>query len=151
LPSRRRGRSLGWLAYGSNLSGRFELYVRPYPATGPAESVSLEGGGNPAWHPNGRELFFVSSPDATGTRRMMVADFTSGLPPRIGRPRPLFAFNQLDLDLACSPVRCYDVAPDGQRFYAVQSRALPPRPVITHITLALNWVEELKAKVPTGR
>jgi hypothetical protein len=49
------------------------------------------------------------------------------------------------------PGRCDDVAPDGQRFYVTQTPTPPPRPVVTHINLVLNWLEELKAKVPTGR
>jgi len=140
-----------WLAYGSNVSGRFEVYVRPYPGAGPAEPVSVEGGESPAWHPTGRELFFLSLPDPAGKRWMMTVEFASGSPPRIGRPRPLFAFDPSDLQLACQPVRCYDVAPDGQRFYAVQMRKPPPPPPVTHINLILSWFEELKVKVPTGR
>jgi serine/threonine-protein kinase len=140
-----------WLVYGSNVSGRLEVYVRPYPGPGPAEPVSVEGGWSPAWHPSGRELFFVSLPDPAGKRRMMAVQFAPGSPPRIGRPRPLFAFDNRDLYLACVPVRCYDVAPDGQRFYAVQYRTPPPPPVVTHINLIQDWVGELKAKVPTRR
>ena len=50
---------------------------------------------------------------------------------------------------SCPPRSCYDVAPDGRRFYAHQSRRLPSPPLVTHIEIILNWVEELKAKVPT--
>jgi serine/threonine-protein kinase len=140
-----------WLAYGSDMSGRFEVYVQPYPGPGPAEPVSVDGGWSPAWHPNGRELFFASLPDAEGRRRMMAVDFAPGSPPRIGRPRELFAFDPRELRLACAPVRCYDVSADGQRFYAAQARTPPlPRPV-THISLIMNWLDELKAKVPPGR
>jgi hypothetical protein len=60
----------------------------------------------------------------------------------------LFEFDHRDLSFVCTPVRCYDVAPDGQRFYTRQSRTLPPPAVVTHINLTLNWFEELKAKVP---
>jgi serine/threonine-protein kinase len=140
-----------WLAYGSDVSRRFEVYVRPYPGPGATEPVSIEGGNNPAWHPNGRELFFVSLADPAGKRRMMAVEFAPGSPPRIGRPRPLFAFDPRLLTFACTPVRCYDVAADGQRFYVTQTRTPPPPPVVTHINLILNWFEELKAKVPTGR
>jgi serine/threonine-protein kinase len=140
-----------WLAYGSNLSGRDEIYVRSYPDLGPAEPVSINGGSSPAWHPNGRELFFLSPADQSGKRRMMVVDFAPGLPPRIGHPHPLFEFDDRDVKFDCSPVRCYDVAPDGQRFYAVQWQTPPPPPVVTHINLIQNWFEELKAKVPPAR
>ena len=51
---------------------------------------------------------------------MMAVDFAPGSPPRIGRPHTLFEFEPGDLGFMCSPLRCYDVAPDGQRFYAVR-------------------------------
>jgi hypothetical protein len=71
--------------------------------------------------------------------------------PRIGRPRTLFEYKSLrDLTFDCGPSRCYDVAPDGQRFYAVQAAAPPPASVVTHINLIQNWFEELKAKVPVN-
>jgi len=139
-----------WLAYGSNVSGRFEVYVRPDPGPGPAEPVSVEGGWSPAWHPSGRELFFVSLPDPAGKRFMMAVEFVPGSPPRLGRPRALFAFEPRDLRFACTPVRCYDVAPDGQGFYAVRMRTPPPPPPVTHIDLVLNWLEELRTKAPGG-
>ena len=140
-----------WVAYASNVSGRFEVYVRPYPGPGAAEQLSVEGGRSPAWNPNGRELFFLSLFDSARDRtaRMMAVDFAPGSPPRIGRPRVLFEYNRRDVQFDCIPSRCYDVAPGGQRFYVMQSQTRPPRPVVTHINLILNWFEELKAKVPT--
>jgi len=140
-----------WLAYGSNVSGRFEVYVRPYPGPGPAEPISVDGGWSPAWSPSGREVFFVSLPDQEGKRRMMVVDFAAASPPRIGRPRELFAFDPRTLRFACAPVRCFDVTSDGQHFYATQTGTPPPPPVVTHVNLILNWLEELKAKVPPAR
>jgi len=157
-----------WLAYASDVSGRFEVYVRPYPGPGSTVSVSAEGGRSPAWNRNGRELFFVSlfDPAGAGTQRMMAVDFAPGSPPplgsargglnavegpRIGRPRTLFESDWRDLTFDCFPSRCYDVAPDGQRFYATQRAAPRPASVVTHINLILNWFEELKAKVPGGQ
>jgi hypothetical protein len=70
-------------------------------------------------------------------------------PPRFGSPRQLFEYEFMPLHLGCNPVRCYDVAPDGQRFFGVQDEPLPQRPPTTQINLVLNWFEELKAKVPT--
>jgi hypothetical protein len=63
-------------------------------------------------------------------------------------PRPLFEFDDLVLGFISAPVECYDVAPDGQRFFAVKEEPQPPRPPTTQINLALNWLEEVKAKVP---
>jgi hypothetical protein len=109
--------------------------------------VSIEGGQSPAWQANGHELFFLSLSDAAGKGRMMVAGFEPASPPRLGTPRPLFEFGG-ELGFRCYPVRCYDVAPDGQRFYVTQARTPPPSPVVTQINLVLDWFEELKAKVP---
>ena len=140
-----------WLAYGSNVSGRFEVYVRPYPGPGPAEPMSVDGGWSPAWNPSGREVFFVSLPNQEGKRRMMVVDFAPGSPPRIGRPHELFAFDPRELRFACTPVRCFDVTSDGQNFYATRTETPPPPPVVTHVNLILNWAEEVRAKVAVRR
>ena len=143
-----------WLAYGSDMSGRDEVYVRPYPGPGAAEQVSVGGGSSPAWNPRGNELFIVSPPTAAGKRTMLVAEFSGGLSavegPRIGRPKPLFEFDELSLPFYCTPGRCYDVSADGERFYVRLSRPAPPRPPVTHINLIQNWFEELQAKVPAG-
>ena len=139
-----------WLAYGSWVSGQLELYVRAYPGPGPATPVSLEGGGSPAWHPTGRELFFVTCDSKAVECRLMAVEFAPGSPPRLGRPRLLFNFRNDELVLFCIPSRCYDVARDGQRFYAVQRQTLSRPPPVTHVDVVLNWFEELKAKVPSG-
>ena len=142
-----------WLAYSSNVSGRDEVYVRPYSGPGATTPVSVEGGRSPAWNPNGRELFFLSFYDPAGRDKtwMMAVDFAPGPPPRIGLPHVVFEYDRHDIQFDCVPSRCYDVAPDGQRFYTMQARTPPPPPLVTHINLIENWFEELKAKVPTGR
>ena len=141
-----------WLAYVSDVSGRREVYVQPYPGAGPSQQVSIDGGLSPAWHPSGKGLFFVSLPDPAGQQKMLAVAFDAGSPVALGRPRPLFAFDPRVLGFSCTPLRCYDVAPDGQRFYVVQSRTSLSPPVVTHISLIQNWFEELKAKVPaTGQ
>jgi len=138
-----------WLAYGSNESGRFEVYVQPWPGPGPREQVSLEGGESPAWNPAGREIFFLS-PLMDGKRQMMVADVSTSPRLSLGIPRPLFEFSFPELRLACVPARCYSVAPDGQRFYGVRLQPTSPPPPATSVQLVLNWAEELKARVPSG-
>jgi serine/threonine-protein kinase len=135
-----------WLAYASNRSGRYEVYVRPYPGPGGDEQVSIDGGSAPAWNPNGRELFF-QGPNLKGKRTMMSAAFRAGAPP--GRPQRLFEYDASAYLIYNGWLRGYDVAPDGERFYALQWMPVEPRPPVTHISLTLNWFEELKAKVPT--
>jgi len=127
-----------WLAYASNASGKFEIYVRPYPGPGRTYPVSLGGGVAPAWNPNGRELFYVD-----GGGHMMAAEFTAGAPPRL----PYRVFDLADgVQPSGAPVRGYDVAADGQTFYMVRLRAPQPLAPVTHVNLVLNWFEELKTK-----
>ncbi|WP_110169560.1 hypothetical protein [Luteitalea pratensis] len=66
-------------------------------------------------------------------------------------PRTLFRFDPANLGIACVPLRCYDISPDGRRFYAVQRRPRQPPPPVTHVGLITNWFEELQAKVPSRR
>ncbi|MGE5360892.1 MAG: hypothetical protein ACM3NQ_17890 [Bacteroidales bacterium] len=59
--------------------------------------------------------------------------------------------SERDLISGCFPARCFDVAPDGQRFYVAQPVVAAPPPPVTHINVVINWFEELKAKVPPAR
>ncbi len=49
-----------WLAYASDETGHFEVYVQPYPGPGGKLQISADGGMEPMWNPNGRELFYRS-------------------------------------------------------------------------------------------
>jgi len=70
----------------------------------------------------------------------------------IGRPGPLFEFDGTDLRFDCAFRRCYDVSPDGQRFLLTRARpAQPPYSPVTHVNLIQNWLDDLKAKVPSSR
>jgi Tol biopolymer transport system component len=142
-----------WLAYAADDSGRFEVYVQPFQGPGPRIQVSVTGGASPAWNPSGRELFFLTAHDAAQpeTRQMMVVDVRTHPTLRLGVPRKLFSFSTRELRLPCFPARCYDVSADGQRFFAIQEGEVPPPPSVTHIHLVQNWLEEVKARVPTGR
>ena len=90
----------------------------------------------------------IGSP--AGKNSMMAVDFEAASPPRIGRPRKVFDVDRSTVLLHCTPVRCYDVAPDGQRVYAVAPRIPSPPTAVTQINLIQNWFEELKVKVPRG-
>ena len=139
-----------WLAYSSTMTGRREVYVRPFPGPGKAERVSVDGGASPAWNPNGRELFFSSIPDKEGRGVMMAASVTPGNPLRIGSLKRLFEYDYTKIAFVCNPARCYDVAPpDGQAFYAVPTDARPAPLPVTHVNILPNWFAELQARVPT--
>jgi Tol biopolymer transport system component len=130
-----------WLAYMSDESGRNEIYVQPYPGPGGKWQISTEGGMEPMWNPNGRELFYRSGD------KMMAVDIGTQPAFSPGTPRMLFEGRY---EMAPIPITNYDVSPDGQRFLMIkpteQAQAAP-----TQINVVLNWFEELKQKVPTGK
>jgi Tol biopolymer transport system component len=130
-----------WVAYVSDESGTFEVYVQPYPGLGGKWQISTGGGSEPVWNPRGRELFYRSGD------KMMSVDITTQPGFGVGKPRMLF---EGQYEIPPFPIANYDVSPDGQRFLmlkpAEQEQAAP-----TQINVVLNWFEELKQKVPTGK
>jgi Tol biopolymer transport system component/predicted Ser/Thr protein kinase len=132
-----------WLAYMSDESGHFEVYVQPYPGPGGKWQISTDGGTEPVWNPNGRELFYRSGDN----NKMMAVDIATQPGFAAGKPRLLYEGPYLPTP-ATFPN--YDVSLDGQRFLmlkpAEQTQAAP-----TQINVVLNWFEELKQKVPTGK
>ena len=129
-----------WLVYVSNESGRNEIYVQSYPDQRGKWQISTEGGTEPAWNPNGRELFY-----RTGDK-MMAVDIATQPGFAAGRPRMLF-----ERQYQPSPVMRanYDVSPDGQRFLMLKPSE-QAQAATTQINVVLNWFEELKRRVPTG-
>jgi Tol biopolymer transport system component len=124
-----------WIAYSSNESGRMEVVITPFPQADRKAQVSSEGGTQPVWNPNGREIFYRS-----GTKMMSVAVSTS--PDLVlSTPRLLF-----DLRYAFGTgitIANYDVSSDGQRFVMVKDE-----PGAGRLNVVLNWSEELKRLVP---
>ena len=130
-----------WLAYISNESCRFEVYMQPYPGPGGKWLISTEGGTEPAWNSNGRELFYRSGD------KMMAVDIATQPSFTAGKPRVLFEGRYVATP-ATSPN--YDVSRDGQRFLMLkpsEQEASTP----TQINVVLNWFEELKRRVPPAK
>ena len=104
-----------WLVYDSNSSGRYEIYVRPFPAVGEGLwQVSTAGGAYPLWAPRGQELFYV------GTRRCLDGglcgwrgDVDGQRPARLLEGRYVTGAGQTNS-------RQYDVTADGQRFLLIK-------------------------------
>jgi Tol biopolymer transport system component len=130
-----------WLAYNSDESGRYEVYVQPYPGPGGKWQISTEGGTEPVWNPNGRELFYRSGD------KMMVVDIATQPGFAAGRPRKLFEGRYGDTPIPGT--NQYDVSADGQRF--LMTKEIEQSSSATQINVVLNWFEELKQKVPTGK
>jgi eukaryotic-like serine/threonine-protein kinase len=125
-----------WLAYQSNASGAFEIYLGSLTGGRRRIAVSTGGGSSPRWSPDGRELYYRSVDPAQGGDMMVVAVDLSGPEPKIGRPRVLFP----------SPYQGDGaIAPDGRFLLLKRTPQASPSRVIH---LVFNWFEELQAKVP---
>ncbi|MBI4458551.1 MAG: serine/threonine-protein kinase [Acidobacteria bacterium] len=133
-----------WLAYTSNESGRYEVYVQPFPVAGAKWQVSSGGGQQPVWTRNGRELFYLDN----AQEKMMAADVSTQPTFSTSNPRELFKLQRVT-GIAPPSSAIYDVSPDGQRFLMVQQNEPPQEPTPIHVVL--NWFEELKRKVPVGK
>ncbi len=120
-----------WLAYASDESGRYEIYVRSFPGPGGMWQVSANGGGNPRWSGDGQELFYRNAD------KLMVVQITTSPTFNAAKPQLLFQ----------GSFAGYDVSPDGQRILAIQ--AVEPGQPGTQINVVLNWFEELKRLAPT--
>jgi serine/threonine-protein kinase len=138
-----------WLAYESNESGRFEIYVRPFPNISAGRwLVSTSGGVEPHWAPDGRALFYRTTADPGPENQRLMSTIVEGKAAVFvpHTPQPLFSLagNRLGGNL-----RNYDVAPDGERFLFISSDA-DDSASSRRITVVLNWTEELKRLVPVN-
>ena len=123
-----------WIAYVSDASGRFEVYVAPFPGPGGTLQVSASGGTEPRWRADGKELFYFA-----GDNRLMAVEITTeGGTFEVGQGAPLFQTRESWLP--GSGVR-YDVSEDGQRFLVFVPL---DEPSASNISLIVNWPEELK-------
>ena len=134
-----------WLAYTSDESGQEEVYVRAFPGPGGKWQISTEGGGNPLWARNGRELFYRNGEKVMVAGVSTDAEFSPSAPALLfEQPFVLRAFHVQEL-------LNYDVTPDGREFVMIrpvegdEGESVPP----TELHVVLNWFEELKARVPT--
>ncbi len=133
-----------YMAYASAESGQVEVYVRPFPDVNKGKwQVSTSGGNSPLWSPDGQELFYLKEDNSVMAVAVeMKPAFT------LGTPRKLFSGSFANGVGEGTP---WDIHPDGKRFLMIKpSRSLPsteapPRP---KITVVVNWLEELKQRVP---
>ena len=115
-----------WIAYQSNQSGRFEVFVQAFPSLGRRWQLSIDGGTQPMWQRNGRELIY-----RRGSSVMAVPVSTAG---EFQHGTPVVLFN--------SPQPLWDLLPDGRFLMPVGS---PPADV-THFNVIVNWFDELQRK-----
>jgi serine/threonine-protein kinase len=120
-----------WAAFRA---GR-QIVVRPYPGPGTATIVSPSGGREPAWSPDGRELYYLAD-----SGEMMVVPVSTGETFSAGAPRPLFELPEAVPD---DTWRTYDVAPDGDRFLLLLGDPKEVEPL--RLVYVPGWVEQIES------
>jgi Tol biopolymer transport system component len=114
-----------WIAYDSNLSGRAEVYVKPFPGPGGRHQISPAGGSNPAWRRDGKEITYL-----TLDNKLMAVPITLDPVFHAGAPAMLFAIH------AGPGGATFEASPDGRKFLvssAVPDQGSPP------FTLVVQW------------
>ena len=126
-----------WLAYVSDESGRYEVYVQPFSSPGAKVLISTNGGTEPVWAKAGQELFYRNGGEMLAVRVATKPQLA------VGRPERLF-----EGPYAVASQPNYDVTSDGERFLMLQevgeASAQPP----SQLHLVLNWHQELLERVP---
>jgi eukaryotic-like serine/threonine-protein kinase len=130
-----------WLAYSSNESGRPEVYAKTFPGPGPTIHVSTEGGTDPVWRRDGKELYYRN-----GDQMVAVAVSGSSSAP-FGKPAALWEARYLaGVGSSCGmsgPTSAnYDVAADGERFLMIEDRSEILECKLLHVVT--NWSRQLQ-------
>jgi Tol biopolymer transport system component len=135
-----------WLAYASNESGTYQVYVRAFPDKGGKWQISNAGGVYPEWSSNGHELFFRGDDN-----RIMVAAYAakadSFVPdkPRVWSDKQLANFGAVGTSN-------YDLAPDGKRIAAlVPVETAEGQKAQSHVIFLMNFFDEVRRKVPIDK
>jgi serine/threonine-protein kinase len=133
-----------WLAYASNESGIFQVYVLAFPDKGGKWQISNSGGVDPKWSRNGRELFFESLDS-----RLMVAAYTVKDDSfAAGKPR-VWSETRL-ANTGFNPN--YDLAPDGKRIAAIMPAEGPEdQKAQNHVIFLQNFFDEVRRRAPIGK
>jgi len=130
-----------WLLYQADESGRFEVYLRPYPNVADARwQVSVGGGMSPTWRADGRELFFASN------GQLMAATFRDGAPPRVGVPTTLFPVPSTGDRLGPQ----FDVSRDGTRVLVLTPTPVDPVADRPQVRIVQRWATALARAVPAS-
>ncbi|MBI4265755.1 MAG: PD40 domain-containing protein [Acidobacteria bacterium] len=120
-----------WLAYSSDESGRWEVYVQPFPLTGAKWQISMDGGSQPVWRRDGQELFFLGADSQLMAVTIQTAGgFAAGAPHALFQTRVRPSFEPFPFEYATI---------DGQRFL-INSAEPGPGPTITIVS---NWTAGL--------
>jgi Tol biopolymer transport system component len=122
-----------YVAYASDETGRFEVFVTPYPGPGAKRQLTTDGASEPVWSPDGREVFYRSGD------RMMAIPVTTTPSLVTGRPRVVFEGRFVE---GAAGLPAYDVARDGRFLMLRPEGERPPR----ELRVLLNWFTELRQR-----
>jgi serine/threonine-protein kinase len=125
-----------WIAYASDVSGRYEVYIRRYPSGNDRRQISFDRGDEPIWDPSGKMLYYRSGNTMKAVAIEIEPSFS------LGEPNNLFT----EWAERNNIVRNYDFDSVNRRFIMVKSLQEESTP--TQINVVLNWFEELKRLVP---
>jgi serine/threonine protein kinase/Tol biopolymer transport system component len=122
-----------WVAYASNESGRWEIYVTSFPEAHGKWQLSNAGGDQPRWRGDGKELFYLSNDN-----KIMAVPVRTGSNFDAGTPTALFQANPREM-FATSELFSYDVSSDGQKFL-INTQL---KTAMTPLSVVLNWSAKL--------
>ncbi len=128
-----------WFSYSSDESGRAEIYVQRWPVSGDKWRVSIDGGTDARWRPDGKELFYLSP-----TKALMAVPIDLAATPRIGAPTKLFD-TRIAGPLGSGQRFPYAISRDGKRFLLYVTSQNAPLPAIE---VTVNWPALIAKKTP---
>jgi eukaryotic-like serine/threonine-protein kinase len=121
-----------WVVYGSDISGRNEIYMRSFPVPGAVRQISTSGGVDPVWSRDGSEIYFIDPANNLKAARIRTIENRV----EVESVRDLFTTNKANWFSNA----LYDVSPDGKRFLIVSTGSQSESPPITFV---VNWDSEL--------
>jgi Tol biopolymer transport system component len=131
-----------WIAYESDDTGRDEIYVRPYPNIEDERiQISIDGGREPLWGPDGRELFFLNQTD-DGAVQAFAATLVVEPTISVDELKPLFAGNYRIASIYTN----WDISSNDQRFLMIKNSSQQTE--VTRMIVVENWFEELERLAP---
>jgi Tol biopolymer transport system component len=129
-----------WIAYDTDESGKWEVYVQPYPGPGGKWQISTGGGSKPAWSRDGKQLYYLGPKDA-----LMAVDVTTHPTFLPGKPRVVLE----GLELSERGNRNYDVTADGRVLFApLVQQAQEERNLLRVVE---NFFTDIRRRTPTGK
>jgi serine/threonine-protein kinase len=134
-----------WLAYSSNESGNYEVYVQAFPGPGERWQISTNDGQHPKWSRNGNELFYCTQDG----RIMEVVYRVSGTSFVAQKPQ-VWSTQSLNLK-NLGALNTFDLHPDGRRFAVVKAPGPAEGPLLNEVTIISNFSDEVRRKFYVGR